>query len=89
VELSRVAQQVSPLPLTSLFQVYMSSRHGTWVVPRLGDQGLPFDHHIIRRSTHDYEKLLPKSYCGRRGEGQSNQRFDHGLYGIAPPAGCY
>lgn len=73
VEISSVAKQV-----------YLSSRRGTWVLPRVGPYGHPFDAAAIRRWTHYLQKLLPYSFVCSVFEKNLNKRFNHATYHLKP-----
>ncbi|XP_056621131.1 flavin-containing monooxygenase 5-like [Triplophysa dalaica] len=71
VELGRMAKQV-----------YLSTRKGSWILNRVGDNGFPSD--MLRyRAIMWLHKLLPKFLISMR-EKQVNRRFNHKLYGLQP-----
>ncbi|CAI5448655.1 unnamed protein product [Caenorhabditis angaria] len=72
VELSRIARQV-----------YLVTRRGTWLIPKLETRGLPFDV-IMNTRFFSLYKLLPQSLLNTFVEYRVNQRVDHDLYGLKP-----
>ncbi|XP_069050478.1 flavin-containing monooxygenase 5-like [Lepisosteus oculatus] len=72
VELSRAAKQV-----------YLSTRRGTWLASRFGDNGLPKDMVSSTRLAALLVRYLP-SLMNWAVERKLNQRFDHCLYGLQP-----
>ncbi|XP_056337116.1 flavin-containing monooxygenase 5-like [Danio aesculapii] len=73
VELSRMAKQV-----------YLSTRKGSWILNRVGDNGIPSDMLFNRRLQIWFLKMLPVGFVNNVGEGRLNKRFDHKLYGLQP-----
>ncbi|XP_035217738.1 flavin-containing monooxygenase 5-like isoform X2 [Stegodyphus dumicola] len=73
VELSAVAKKV-----------YLSSRRGAWVLPRVGPKGHPFDAVFVRRYVILMQKFLPYSLVCYYSEKQINERFNHALYNLKP-----
>ncbi|GFQ93171.1 dimethylaniline monooxygenase 5 [Trichonephila clavata] len=73
VELSAVAKKV-----------YLSSRRGAWVLPRVGPKGHPFDAVFVRRYLHLLQNLLPYNLVCYVSEKQINERFNHDLYNLKP-----
>ncbi|XP_073331867.1 flavin-containing monooxygenase 5-like [Pagrus major] len=72
VELSRVTKQL-----------YLSTRRGSWILDRLGYNGLPLDLFFNRVLTF-LQSILPFGvFCGLA-ERQLNQKFDHALYNLKP-----
>ena len=40
--------------------MYLSSRGGCWILPRVGQRkGRPFDYSMLRRSLHDLKDIVP------------------------------
>ncbi|KAF3691143.1 Dimethylaniline monooxygenase [N-oxide-forming] 5 [Channa argus] len=72
VELSRVTKQV-----------YLSTRRGTWVLNRVGENGMPLDL-LYNRVVNFVRTILPFGFFCSLGERQLNQRFDHSLYNLKP-----
>nr|AAQ94601.1 flavin containing monooxygenase 1 [Danio rerio] len=73
VELSRMAKQV-----------YLSTRKGSWILNRVGDNGIPSDMLFNRRLQNWFLKMLPVGFVNNMGESRLNKRFDHKLYGLQP-----
>ncbi|XP_067240887.1 flavin-containing monooxygenase 5-like isoform X2 [Chanodichthys erythropterus] len=73
VELSRMAKQV-----------YLSTRKGSWILNRVGDNGLPSDMMINNRMYGWIIQMLPVGFISNVGEKRLNKRFDHKLYGLQP-----
>ncbi|KAF8791269.1 flavin-containing monooxygenase 5-like [Argiope bruennichi] len=73
VELSAVAKKV-----------YLSSRRGAWVLPRVGPKGNPFDATFVRRYLHLLQNILPYNLICYVSEKQLNERFNHELYNLKP-----
>ncbi|XP_077987004.1 flavin-containing monooxygenase 5-like [Glandiceps talaboti] len=69
VELARVGSQV-----------FLSTRRGTWVFNRVGDNGFPLGTVGCRR----YFKLFPKTMIIKGLEQALNKRFNHANYGLQP-----
>lgn len=66
------------------FQVFLSTRRGSWVLHRVGDSGYPFDFSYISRFMQLLQNLLPPSITSFFLERKLNARFDHTLYGLKP-----
>ncbi|XP_048064530.1 flavin-containing monooxygenase 5-like isoform X6 [Megalobrama amblycephala] len=73
VELSRMAKQV-----------YLSTRKGSWILNRVGDNGLPSDMMFRNRMRAWINQMLPVGFINNVREKQLNKRFDHKLYGLQP-----
>ena len=73
VELSMVAKQV-----------HLSTRRGTWVLIRVGPDGVPFDMLYLRRMYALLQKVLPYTLICSVIEKFLNSRFDHEKYGLKP-----
>ncbi|XP_071097469.1 flavin-containing monooxygenase 5-like [Haliotis cracherodii] len=72
-DLSRVAKKT-----------FISTRRGTWLIPRNMDNGLPFD---IARTTRMYNwigRTLPASITTGMVEDELNKMYDHKLYCLQP-----
>ncbi|GIZ00898.1 flavin-containing monooxygenase 5 [Caerostris extrusa] len=65
-------------------KVYLSSRRGTWVIPRMGPKGHPFDAAFIRRYLHRLYNILPFNLICYILEKQINDRFNHDMYNLTP-----
>jgi len=74
VELSRHANQV-----------YLSTRRGAWVFPRMTDGGYPADQFAGRRIW----SLFPVWIMANFAKKGANQRFDHRKYGLQPDHGIF
>lgn len=74
VELSRHAKQV-----------YLSTRRGAWVFPRMTTGGYPADQYKNRRIWN----AVPKWVLGKIGKTVANQRFDHEKFGLMPDYGVF
>ncbi|XP_051731769.1 si:dkey-239i20.2 isoform X12 [Ctenopharyngodon idella] len=72
VELSRMAKQV-----------YLSTRKGSWILNRVGDNGVPLDM-INNRMRGWIFQMLPVGFINNMREKKLNKRFDHKLYGLQP-----
>lgn len=68
-------------------QVILSTRHGTWVLPRLLDNGLPFDLLLNNRSEQLRRRLLPSAVYDFVVERMIGARFDHVEYALRPANG--
>ncbi|XP_016373719.1 dimethylaniline monooxygenase [N-oxide-forming] 5-like isoform X2 [Sinocyclocheilus rhinocerous] len=73
VELSRMAKQV-----------YLSTRRGSWILNRVGDNGVPADMLFNKRMSNWLIQMLPVGFINNFGEKQLNKRFNHKLYGLQP-----
>jgi len=73
VELSSVTQKV-----------YLSSRRGAWVLPRVGPKGHPFDAVFVRRYLNLLQRNLPYNLICHFSEKQINERFNHTMYNLQP-----
>jgi len=73
VELSRVSSKV-----------YLSTRSGSWVLSRVGKNGIPHDIHLIRRASVYCASLMPGFFINGTGEFMTNAKFDHELYNLKP-----
>ncbi|XP_060722703.1 si:dkey-239i20.2 isoform X2 [Tachysurus vachellii] len=72
VELSRVTKQV-----------FLSTRRGSWILNRVGRNGVPVDM-ILTRAFRMIMPILPFAVLCNIGEKRLNERFDHELYGLKP-----
>jgi Flavin-binding monooxygenase-like len=73
--------------LTLIVQVYLSTRRGTWVLPRVWNKGLPRDAMYSRMYNYLCD-IVPESLQCYRVEGILNARFDHAMYGLKPANRC-
>ncbi|NXK36867.1 FMO5 monooxygenase, partial [Piprites chloris] len=65
-------------------QVFLSTKHGTWVLHRVADNGYPFDFSNLSRFKQLHLSLLPQNITSFFVERKVNARFDHTLYGLKP-----
>ncbi|GIY64273.1 flavin-containing monooxygenase 5 [Caerostris darwini] len=65
-------------------QVYLSTRRGAWVLPRVGPWGLPFDIQFQRRWFDLLFRTLPYNIVCFFSEKFANERFDHSIYNLKP-----
>jgi len=61
-------------------QVYLSTRRGAWVISRLSNQGVPWDHYYERRIYNKLPGKILEWMFMKCAQG----RFDHLKYGIRP-----
>ncbi|XP_013791917.1 dimethylaniline monooxygenase [N-oxide-forming] 5-like [Limulus polyphemus] len=73
VELSQIADKV-----------YLSTRSGCWIIPRVGPHGLPFDATFLKRSWNTLWNNAPYSLLCYISEKYVNTRFNHETYCIKP-----
>ena len=64
--------------------VYMSTRRGVWVRPRLGYKGYPMENYMANRAFDWALSLLPKGWGDYLFESYVNTHMDHDLYGLTP-----
>ncbi|CAL1267750.1 unnamed protein product [Larinioides sclopetarius] len=66
-------------------QVYLSSRNGAWIFPRLGPYGLPFDMCYLRRWSDFLYRTLPLSWSSWMFQRNlERMKFNHSLYSLKP-----
>lgn len=65
-------------------KVYLSARHGTWVMNRAGPGGLPNDVMMFKRFMLYFLKWIPRRWGSFYAEWKLNNVLDHRLYGIKP-----
>ncbi|XP_053325304.1 dimethylaniline monooxygenase [N-oxide-forming] 2-like [Spea bombifrons] len=65
-------------------QVFLSSRHGSWVVSRISHGGLPVDMAFSRRCNIWIKNLLPFGLAARLNEKLMGSWFNHANYGLEP-----
>lgn len=70
--------------LYSLWQTFLSTREGAWVIGRMSDNGLPLDMTAINRLNNVLMSLLPQSLTNWSAERAVNQKYDHKLYCLRP-----
>ncbi|XP_056379209.1 dimethylaniline monooxygenase [N-oxide-forming] 2-like isoform X2 [Hyla sarda] len=73
VELSHIAKQV-----------YLSTRHGSWVVSRISRGGFPIDMTMSRRYTMWIKNLLPRMLAAKINEKIMSSWFHHSNFGLEP-----
>lgn len=66
------------------YQVFLSTKRGTWVMHRVAEGGYPFDFSYLSRFTQLLQSMLPLSVSNFMVERKLNMRFDHALYGLKP-----
>ncbi|XP_055929743.1 flavin-containing monooxygenase 5-like [Argiope bruennichi] len=67
-------------------QVYLSSRNGGWILPRVGPYGLPFDYCMLRRYSNVMQSVMGYKFASWWLETfQINKKFNHSLYKLKPP----
>lgn len=64
--------------------VYMSTRRGAWIRPRVGHKGFPMDNYMANRVTDWALQLLPKGWGDSLMEYFVNTRMDHDFFGLKP-----
>ncbi len=72
-----------------LFQVYLSTRRGAWVINRIADNGYPLDILARRRVWELRKNIMGASLLNRLAEHNLNKRFNHADYGIKPKHGPF
>ncbi|GFY54716.1 dimethylaniline monooxygenase 5 [Trichonephila inaurata madagascariensis] len=66
-------------------QVYLSTRNGAWVLPRVGPYGLPFDYAMLRRFVTVMQAVMGVKFASWYLETfQINKKFNHNLYNLRP-----
>lgn len=66
-------------------QVYLSTRSGSWIFPRVGPYGLPMDYALLRRYITIFQEILPISLSSKYIEKFFlNPKFNHNLYNLRP-----
>ena len=66
-------------------KVYLSTRSGCWILPRLGFRGgRPYDTSFLTRSMHALKESFPTEGVSFVIETMLNRRFDHELFGLRP-----
>lgn len=66
-------------------EVYLSTRSGCWVLPRLGFKGgRPFDTTSLTRFMHFFKQYIHANIVSYVIETLLNRRFDHQLFGLRP-----
>lgn len=66
-------------------EVYLSTRSGCWILPRLGFRGgRPFDTNSLTRFMHFFKENFHPTVVSFVIETFLNRRFDHELFGLRP-----
>ena len=65
-------------------QVYMSTRRGVWVRPRVAHKGWPIETWLATRAVSCAMSSLPTSWSNSIMESFVNSRMDHAAYGLKP-----
>ncbi|XP_062989528.1 flavin-containing monooxygenase 3 [Elgaria multicarinata webbii] len=65
-------------------QVYLSSRSGSWVMPRVWEQGYPWDMLIVTRFETFLKNALPTAISDWLYVKKMNRWFKHENYGVMP-----
>ncbi|XP_006872704.1 PREDICTED: dimethylaniline monooxygenase [N-oxide-forming] 2 [Chrysochloris asiatica] len=65
-------------------QVFISTRHGSWVMSRISDGGYPWDMVFHTRFSSMLRNVLPRMVVKWMMEQQMNQWFNHENYGLEP-----
>lgn len=65
-------------------QVFISTRHGSWVMSRLGDNGDPWDSVFHTRFSDMIRSVLPRPALKWMMEQQVSRWFNHENYGLEP-----
>lgn len=65
-------------------QVYVSTRHGTWVLSRISNNGLPIDMSLDSRCNFWISNSLPVGLLHKLNARLMNSWFDHANYGLQP-----
>ncbi|XP_073449343.1 dimethylaniline monooxygenase [N-oxide-forming] 2-like [Aquarana catesbeiana] len=65
-------------------QVYLSTRHGSWVVSRISHGGFPIDMTMSRRCVVWIKNLLPNILAAKISESIMSGWFDHSNLGLEP-----
>ncbi|XP_016076849.1 PREDICTED: dimethylaniline monooxygenase [N-oxide-forming] 2 isoform X1 [Miniopterus natalensis] len=68
----------------SHFQVFISTRQGSWVLSRMSEHGYPWDIVFHTRFRSMLRNVLPRTVLKWMIERQMNQWFDHENYGLEP-----
>ncbi|KAM8816027.1 dimethylaniline monooxygenase [N-oxide-forming] 2-like isoform 4-T4 [Rhynchonycteris naso] len=66
------------------FQVFISTRQGSWVISRISKHGYPLDMVLRTRFRSMLQNVLPRRVRTWMWERQMNQWFNHEYYSLAP-----
>ena len=64
--------------------MYLSTRRGTWVVHRVGPNGMPFDQMFLRKFVWQFVEIFPYDLVCNVCEWYINTRVDHSRYQLKP-----
>lgn len=65
-------------------QVYLSTRRGSWIMGRVGDNGKPYDLELTTRKNVFLEKFMSYEQKCKLFEEKLNSKFDHTTYNLKP-----
>ncbi|XP_051042075.1 flavin-containing monooxygenase 2 [Phodopus roborovskii] len=65
-------------------QVFISTRHGAWVMSRISEDGYPWDMVFHTRFSSMLRNVLPRTVVKWMMEQQMNRWFNHENYGLVP-----
>ncbi|GFT87469.1 dimethylaniline monooxygenase 5 [Nephila pilipes] len=66
-------------------QVYLSTRSGSWIFPRVGPHGVPMDYALLRRYLTTLQEIVPISISSKFIEKLFlSPKFNHDLYNLRP-----
>ena len=65
-------------------QVFISTRHGSWVMGRISEDGYPWDMVFHTRFSSMLRNVLPRTVVKWMMEQQMNRWFNHENYGLIP-----
>ncbi|GFR28194.1 dimethylaniline monooxygenase 5 [Trichonephila clavata] len=66
-------------------QVYLSTRSGSWIFPRVGPHGVPMDYALLRRYLTTLQEIVPINVSSKFIEKLFlNPKFNHDLYNLRP-----
>ncbi|GFT56997.1 dimethylaniline monooxygenase 5 [Nephila pilipes] len=65
-------------------QVYLSTRRGSWIMQRVGDNGKPYDLEFATRKNVFLEKFMSYDKKCTLFEEKLNSKFDHAAYNLKP-----
>jgi hypothetical protein len=68
----------------SVYQVFISTRQGSWVMSRISEDGYPWDMVFHTRFSSMLRNVLPRTVVKWMMEQQMNQWFNHENYGLEP-----
>lgn len=65
--------------------MYLSTRSGSWIFPRVGPYGVPMDYALLRRYLTTMQEIVPVSISSMYIEKLFlNSKFNHNLYNLRP-----